>query len=122
MKIAQCNHTRVRLQTVYDLSLTQNTPRAVCTNSCRGYAGKDSSLAALLYTLSLRACVKYDLITLYLLNSNLNFTWRYKFVSYGGRHSSDAEQISVSVQRLKSVVGLPPTIRNKFVAPCKIQV
>ena len=30
--------------------------------------------------------------------------------------------LSSTVQRLMSVVGLPPTIRNKFVAPCKIQV
>ena len=57
---AQCNHTSVRLQTVYDLSLTQNTPRAVCTNSCRCYAGIESSLTALLY-MSLRACAKYDI-------------------------------------------------------------
>ena len=27
----------------------------------------------------------------------------------------------VSVQRLTSVMGLPPTIRNKFIAPCNIK-
>ena len=51
------------------------------------------------------ACYSIYKLKIYLLNSNLNFTWRYKFVSYGGRHHTR--------QALN---------RNKFVAPCTIQV
>ena len=58
-----------------------------------------------------------QLYIVYLLNSNLNFTWRYKFVSYGGRQSHHTRQalnstlLAYTLQKYVKGLGLGLRIR-----------